>query len=788
MKSFYRSYQTQEIDTAEYFDIGVMECSGLTFEACPQDSYQFQESESVYENICCKKYHANYTTENNVVVKVGEELVGGAILVNGKQVALDYISFVHKSQNGGQSYEVQTRRLYCPQLENDEVTAMATQVVSPVEKEESLDIFEDNPNQSDIQDQPIHEQLVNDEMIADSVANQQSVQTYYDVNCPFQLFCFAGDMQVEALNGSKKRMDDLEIGDWIKSIYDSEVVYTNVETFLHRLPDEEIDFLLIEFDIGESLKISPKHLLYVTNCIEPLTAVSIHNYNAKLVPSEEINVGDCLLYVGENNTIFNTVVTNITITKAKGIYAPLTSTGNIVVNRILSSCYSVTENDSLQNVVADVTNYFNKFITKILEYTSIENTVLVEKKTETPFSSTWMSDQTRKIDTAEYFDIVVMECSGLTFEACPQDSYQFQESESVYGNICCKKYHANYTTENNAVVKVGEELIGGAILVNGKQVALDYISFVHKSQNGGQSYEVQTRRLYCPQLENDEVTTMATQVVSPVEKEESLDIFEDNPNQSDIQDQPIHEQLVNDEMIADSVDNQQSVQTYYDVNCPFQPFQLFCFAGDMQVEALNGSKKRMDDLEIGDWIKSIYDYEVVYTNVETFLHRLPDEEIDFLLIEFDIGESLKISPKHLLYVTNCIEPLTAVSIHHYNAKLVPSEEINVGDCLLYVGENNTIFNTVVTNITITKAKGIYAPLTSTGNIVVNRILSSCYSVTENDSLQNVVADVTNYFNKFITKILEYTSIENTVLVEKKTETPFSSTWINAISTAMGNEG
>jgi hypothetical protein len=43
---------------------------------------------------------------------------------------------------------------------------------------------------------------------------------------------------------------------------------------------------------------------------------------------------------------------------------------------------------------------------------------------------------------------------------------------------------------------------------------------------------------------------------------------------------------------------------------PFQPFQVYCFAGDMQVETLNGSKKRMDEIEIGDWIKSIYDSEV----------------------------------------------------------------------------------------------------------------------------------------------------------------------------------
>jgi hypothetical protein len=35
---------------------------------------------------------------------------------------------------------------------------------------------------------------------------------------------------------------------------------------------------------------------------------------------------------------------------------------------------------------------------------------------------------------------------------------------------------------------------------------------------------------------------------------------------------------------------------------------------------------------------------------------------------------------------NFLEPLTVVSTHHYNTELVPSEEINVGDCLLYVGE------------------------------------------------------------------------------------------------------
>lgn len=42
------------------------------------------------------------------------------------------------------------------------------------------------------------------------------------------------------------------------------------------------------------------------------------------------------------------------MTREKGVYAPLTSTKNFLVNDVLTSCFSVTENKDLQQGVYDV--------------------------------------------------------------------------------------------------------------------------------------------------------------------------------------------------------------------------------------------------------------------------------------------------------------------------------------------------------------------------------------------------------------------------------------------------
>lgn len=52
-----------------------------------------------------------------------------------------------------------------------------------------------------------------------------------------------------------------------------------------------------------------------------------------------------------------------------------------------------------------------------------------------------------------------------------------------------------------------------------------------------------------------------------------------------------------------------------------------------QVTLSNGSARRMDQISVGDWVKSPLDgfFGLMDTPVETWLHRLPEKESEFVV-------------------------------------------------------------------------------------------------------------------------------------------------------------
>ncbi|VDO20582.1 unnamed protein product [Haemonchus placei] len=160
--------------------------------------------------------------------------------------------------------------------------------------------------------------------------------------------------------------------------------------------------------------------------------------------------------------------------------------------------------------------------------------------------------------------------------------------------------------------------------------------------------------------------------------------------------------------------------------------QMQCFSGDMEVETPYGMKA-IKDLKVGDMVLSIDEFMITFSPVIMFLHKLEEEHAEFLHIHTEQGDSLKLTENHLLYITNCgsSDPL----------HLTAAKEARPGQCLQITTENFDLISRRITSISKVIETGIYAPLTSTGDIVVNRYLVSCHSNLALKTLQQTFFSV-----------------------------------------------
>lgn len=135
-----------------------------------------------------------------------------------------------------------------------------------------------------------------------------------------------------------------------------------------------------------------------------------------------------------------------------------------------------------------------------------------------------------------------------------------------------------------------------------------------------------------------------------------------------------------------------------------------CFSEKATVQALGKGVIPMTELEVGDKVltgKEQDRYEPVYG----FGHINPDKSAEFLKIftSSNAAAPLEMTGNHMLFVRGKEHPVRA-------------DSIKVGDNLR--ADHGTF--TSVTKIQTVTRKGVYAPLTPSGSIVVNGIVASSY--------------------------------------------------------------
>lgn len=135
------------------------------------------------------------------------------------------------------------------------------------------------------------------------------------------------------------------------------------------------------------------------------------------------------------------------------------------------------------------------------------------------------------------------------------------------------------------------------------------------------------------------------------------------------------------------------------------PFGI-CFSGSSMVEVENKGSVKMADLALGDNVQvGNNKFEPIYS----FGHKDSTSSAEFLRITTEGSSApLEISPDHMVAIEG--------------GRHVPASLVKTGDMLLTVSDGVA----AVTNVKNVVRKGVFAPFTASGSIVVNGIVASNY--------------------------------------------------------------
>ncbi|OQR66776.1 sonic hedgehog protein-like, partial [Tropilaelaps mercedesae] len=164
--------------------------------------------------------------------------------------------------------------------------------------------------------------------------------------------CFERSSLVQTREGPRP-MSAVRINDEVLS-YNSDkgtLEYSPVITFLDRDPTRKEHFVKIKTESGEQLVLTRYHLVYR----QEYDGQPSVTYAVRILPGDKIltlqsdNVTHGASFSGDMplGQIRATKVLAVHHVRSRGVYAPLTATGNIVVNGVVASCYALVNDHQL---------------------------------------------------------------------------------------------------------------------------------------------------------------------------------------------------------------------------------------------------------------------------------------------------------------------------------------------------------------------------------------------------------------------------------------------------------
>jgi hypothetical protein len=187
-------------------------------------------------------------------------------------------------------------------------------------------------------------------------------------------------------------MSDLRIGDRVLGMRSDGVLeYSEVINFMDRDDFGYGLFYTLSTASGKEITLTAKHLLYVVN---QNSSFDVNRIEA--VFADSVTAGQYLL-LRDKDSIITTVITKIAVQTRRGIYAPLTKHGTIVVDDIIASCYAYIDNIDIAHAVYAPMRVYHD-ISQVFAMFSSQN-VESRNSTNVPNGMHWYAKILYKIGT-----------------------------------------------------------------------------------------------------------------------------------------------------------------------------------------------------------------------------------------------------------------------------------------------------------------------------------------------------------------------------------------------------
>ncbi|KAH9640477.1 hypothetical protein HF086_018143 [Spodoptera exigua] len=148
--------------------------------------------------------------------------------------------------------------------------------------------------------------------------------------------CFPGGAMVYTEKGPRD-ISTIQIGDKVLSASDDgKMVYSEVLTFIDRDPNATRQFIEVTAENGVTITTTTSHLLLLA---------AADGWRESFASS--VQIGDVLLTRGPADVMRPSRVVKTRMLSKRGVYAPLTRTGTIIVDDALASCYAMVRSHSL---------------------------------------------------------------------------------------------------------------------------------------------------------------------------------------------------------------------------------------------------------------------------------------------------------------------------------------------------------------------------------------------------------------------------------------------------------
>ncbi|XP_062843787.1 tiggy-winkle hedgehog protein [Trichomycterus rosablanca] len=150
--------------------------------------------------------------------------------------------------------------------------------------------------------------------------------------------CFPASASVLLADGSRKRVEDLKVGDRVLAAdEDGNAVYSDFIAFLDRDASVRRTFLVLETsEPGVALMLTPAHLVFVRD--DSAASGMLAKFASSVRPGQEVFVSE-----GGRGRLRAALVERVRTVEDGGSYAPLTAHGTVVVDGVLASCYAAVE-------------------------------------------------------------------------------------------------------------------------------------------------------------------------------------------------------------------------------------------------------------------------------------------------------------------------------------------------------------------------------------------------------------------------------------------------------------